>query len=97
MLREGSQRKSNTVRHHLYVEFLKKTNSEKQSRAVVTRSWGIEGKWGDISQRIQSSSCKIDKFGDLTYNLVIIANTVLRIAKRTDLKYPHCKKEMITM
>ena len=55
---------------------LKKTNSE--SRVVFTGTWGGWRKRGDIGQRVQISSYKINKFWDLMYNMVIIAsNTVL--------------------
>ena len=35
---------------------------------------GGRGKWGGAAQRVQTSSNKINKFGDLMYNTVIIAN-----------------------
>ena len=54
---------------------LKKTNSRVEWYLLGAGGWR---KWGDIGQRVQISSYKINKFGDLTYNMVIIAsNTVL--------------------
>ena len=54
---------------------LKKTNSRVEWYLLGPGGWR---KWGDIGQRVQISSYKINKFGDLTYNMVIIAsNTVL--------------------
>ena len=35
-----------------YIDSLKKTNSEKQSRVVVIRVWGWWEKWGDNGQRL---------------------------------------------
>ena len=35
-----------------------------ESRVVVTRCWGV-WEMGEIGQRSQTSSCKINKFGDL--------------------------------
>ena len=52
---------------------LKMINSGKQSRVVVTRSCGV-GKMGDTGQGILTSTYKINKFGDLMYSMVIIAN-----------------------
>ena len=57
---------------------LKKTNSEKQ-RVERWLPWveGV-GKWGDICQRVQTSSYnKINKFGDVMYRMVIIANNTV--------------------
>ena len=42
---------------------------EAESRVVVIRGWG---KWGDISQRAQTSSYKMNKFWDLIYSMVIL-------------------------
>ena len=49
MLSEISQRKTNTVRYHLYVESEKAKLIETESRMVVIRRRGV-GDWGDAVQ-----------------------------------------------
>ena len=34
------------------------------------------GKWGDIGQRLQTSSYKMNKFGDLIFMMVTIVNNI---------------------
>lgn len=67
----------------LYVES-KIDKLEKQSRVVVTRGWKV-GEMGRYGQRVQISSYKINKFGNLMYSRVIIANNTciiyLNVAK----------------
>ena len=46
---------------------------ETQSRIEVTRYCGV-GKTGDVGQRVQTSSYKMNKSGDLMYNMVTIVN-----------------------
>ena len=61
MLSEISQTKT-TLYAIIYMQNLKKLNSQKQSTKMVTRGWGGgQEKWGDVGQRIQTSSYKTNK------------------------------------
>ena len=91
------QRKTRTVWHQLYVE-------SKEAQLIKTEeNGGCQGlgvrKWGDVSQRAQTSSYKRISSGDLMFSMVlIINNTVLNIwklPKSLDLKFSHHKKETI--
>ena len=59
MLSEITQRRTNTVWYHLYVESEKAELVETKNRMVVTMGWGQE-KQGDISQQLQTSSWKLE-------------------------------------
>ena len=61
MLNEVSQRKTNTVSYHLYMKS-KKPNSQKPREEWWLPGAGNWGKWGDIGQRLQISSYKMNKF-----------------------------------
>ena len=62
---------------------LKKPNSWKQIRMVVTRGWkGV--KWGDVGQNVHTSSYKTIKFWGSKFKII-------------DLKCSHHKNEMIIM
>ena len=59
-LNEISQRKINTIWYHLYVE-------SKNAKLTGTVVWWLPGakgwgKWGDVGQRVQISSYKMNKF-----------------------------------
>ena len=59
---------------------LKKLNSEKQSRVGLPRAWGgVGGEGGEVCQRIQTHSCKMNEFwGYNVHSIVtIVKNTVL--------------------
>ena len=65
---------------------------------IVTRCWG---KWGDVGQRVQTFSYKMNKFwgynvqqGDNSYQYFIVS---LKSAKRVDLKCSHHTQKMVTM
>lgn len=52
----------NTVRYHLYAESKKnKTVELIESKLVVAGGWG-SGQWGDVGQRIQTASDKMNNF-----------------------------------
>ena len=59
-----------------YVESKKDTLREIESRLLVVSGWGWEN-WGDISQKIEMFRYTINKFGDLMYTMVIIANNMV--------------------
>ena len=46
----------------------KKTNSQKQSRIVITSVWSFEA-WGDAGQRIKAFSCKTKSTDVLTHDM----------------------------
>lgn len=61
--------------YHLYVDSKKAELIETESRMVDAR--GSE-KWGDISQRIETSSYKMDTSGHLIFSMGnMVNNTVL--------------------
>lgn len=46
-----------------YILNVKKPNSQKQVNVVVTRGWVVRWeKWGNVGQRLQSSSYRTSKF-----------------------------------
>ena len=79
MLSEISQRKTKTVWSHLYVEYKKAKLIETESRMVVAKDRGC-GKWGDVGQKMQTSSYKLNKFwGCNVQHVTIVNNTILYI------------------
>lgn len=53
----------------------------KKNRLKETVEWWLPGvgtgeKWGGIGQRIQTSSFKMNKFGDLMYGMEIIPDNI---------------------
>ena len=61
MLSEISQRKTNTVWFHLYVECKKVEIIKTETRLSVARGKGWE-KWGDMDKRVETSSYKKNEF-----------------------------------
>ena len=82
-----------------YVECTRVKLIKEESRMMVARGRGW-GKWGGVGQRVQSFSYTVwIRSGYLTHNKVTIVNntvlyfnTVLKFAKRADLKYSYHKK-----
>ena len=79
MLSEISQRKTNTIGYHLYVESEKVKLTETETRMVVTGGSGREhkvGKWGDVNQGVQTSSHMIIS-RDLMHSTGITVNNTV--------------------
>ena len=56
-------------------------------------------KWGDVNQRVQTSSYKMNSFGDPMYSMVTIVNDIesFKVTRRLDLKCSHHRKRKVIM
>lgn len=62
--------------NHLYIESKKAELRETRVECRLPGAGGL-GKWEDTGQRVQTSSCHINKFWDLMFSMVITANNTV--------------------
>ena len=96
---DKSDRETNTVQSHLYVESKKDRQTQRNRVDGWLPAVGGCGKQGDIGQRAQTCRYKINSLGDLMYSMVIIANNTVSctwMLLRVDLKSSHHKEKIVT-